>query len=284
MRTQAHGIALMACLVGCVGDAPTTPLADASPVVDMGVAVDSGNDVSVIPDASADVGDAAGPWTPKKLPALALWLDGSVGVTAAVGNKVSKWADQSGNGNDATQQSATLQPILAPGAINNRDGLYFDKTGSPVALNIASPNQASMAGDFTVMVVFKSALLSSTAGDLFRAEASSTTDALLQVAPPDLIASVAVSGSGKAAFAPQAIFGDGKPHFVGMRRSAAKLEVLADGASASVVSPPAGDVGGKFIIGGQIKGPIAEVVLSTGTVDDTALGLLNAYLKKKYAL
>jgi hypothetical protein len=153
-----------------------------------------------------------------------------------------------------------------------------------VALNVASPNNASMAGDFTVMVVYKAGIATTTAGDLFHAEAASTTDALLQVAPPDLIASVAVSGNGKTAFAPQAIFNDGKPHYVGMRRSAAKLEIFADGASASVLSPPAGDIGGKLIIGGQIKGPIAEVVLSTGTVDDTALGLLNAYLKKKYAL
>jgi len=284
MRNIGHVVVLLACVTGCVGDAPAVVVvADSGPGVDTGVA-DTGTDVNVVVDAGADVVDASGPWTPKKLPSLALWLDGGVGVTSGVGNKVSKWADQSGNGNDATQQSATLQPILNTGAINNRDALYFDATGSPVALNVASPNNASMAGDFTVMVVYKAAIPTTTAGDLFRAEAASTTDALLQVSPPNVMASVTVGGSGKYAQAPQAIFGDGKPHYVGMRRSAAKLEVLADGASASVVSPPAGDVGGKFIIGGQIKGPIAEVVLSTGTVDDTALGLLNAYLKKKYAL
>lgn len=268
-------------LVACVGDAAVTPLPDSGTGNDAAVTVDSGTD-ALVSDAGADV--TPGPWTPKKLPALALWLDGSLGVTTASGNKVTKWADQSGNGNDAIQQNTTLQPLLSSNSINNRDCLYFDMTGSPVALNVPSPVNAKMNGDFTVMVVFKTDLPTTSAADLFSSEAASTTNTALEVAPPDLIAHYTVSGSGKAAFAPQAIFNDKKPHVVGMRKSAAKVEILADGASASVTNPPPGDVSGKITIGGQLKGPICEVVLATGTVDQPALDELTAYLKKKYAV
>lgn len=239
---------------------------------------------SSLPRIDSSLPDAPpGAWSPTKLPSLALWLDGSVGVTAGVGNKVSKWADQSGNGNDATQQNVALQPLLSPG-INGRAGLYFDKNGSPVALNVPAPKNAPMTGDFTVMVVFQAGITGATASDLFKSELATTTSATLSLSPPQLTASVSVAGSGKFAASPQMIYGDGKPHLGGMRKTAAKLEILADGASASVLNPPAGDVGGQFIVGGQLKGNITEVVLATASVDDAALAELTAYLKKKYAL
>ena len=275
------GLVSTALISGCVGDAAIGPPTPDSGT-DTAVVVDSGTDA---PSPPADGGgDApAGPWTPKKLPALAMWLDGSLGVTAGGGSKVSKWADQSGNANDAIQQNATYQPMLS-GKVNNRDCVYFTQTGTPVELKVPSPQNAKMSGDFTVMLVFQTDLPTSNAADLFRSEATGTTHTELTVSPPDLMASFTVSGSGKAAFAPQAIFNDKKPHVVGMRKSATKLEVLADGANASVLNPPVGDVSGQLTIGSQIKGSICEVVLSTGTVDDTALGELTSYLKKKYAL
>lgn len=276
------GLASTGLLLGCVGDAAIgVPTPDAG--ADAPVTVpDSGSDSSNPPaDAGGDA--PVGPWTPKKLPALAMWLDGSLGVTAGSGSKVSKWADQSGNANDAIQQNATYQPILS-GKVNNRDCLYFTQTGTPIELKVPSPQNAKMSGDFTVMLVFQTDLPTTNAADLFRSEATGTTHAELMVSPPDLMASFTVSGNGKVAFAPQAVFNDKKPHVVGMRKSAAKVEILADGASASVLSPPSGDVSGQLTIGSQLKGSICEVVLATGTVDDSALGELTSYLKKKYAL
>ncbi len=40
---------------------------------------------------------------------------------------------------------------------------------------------------------------------------------------------------------------------------------------------------GKFVIG-QLKGQICEVVLATGTVDQTNVDPLTAYLKARYAV
>ncbi len=285
--TQSHGPTWVADAGAdvIVSDASTSDaVADAPSVVDAHVdapgTVDAKADAPSIVDAKVD---APGPWTPKNLTGLALWLDGSVGVTAGTDSKVSKWADQSGNGNDATQQNANSQPLLS-GKVNNRDCLYYSQTGTPVELSVPSPANASMAGDFTVMLVFLTELASTNASELFRSEASSTTNTSISVSPPTLMASFIASGSGKFAQAPQPIFDDKKAHVVGMRKSATKLEVFADGASASVTNPPVGNPSGKFVIGAQIKGQLCEVVLATATVDQTSVDQLTAYLKARYAV
>ncbi|CAN5661327.1 hypothetical protein BH09MYX1_BH09MYX1_40820 [soil metagenome] len=263
----------------CVGDsAVVTPVADSG--VDANVA-----DSSVPNDAVSPVdagSDAKLPFTPKSLASLALWLDGSVGVTTSSG-KVSKWGDQSGKGNDAVQQNAQYQPLLSS-KINNRDCLYFNQTGAPVQLTVPSPTGASMSGDFLVMVVFQTTLPTSSVSSLFRSEASGTTDTALEVLPPTLSASFTISGTGKYVAAPQQIFSDQKPHVGGMRKTGTKLEILADGANASVTGLPAGDPSGLFVVGGQLKGAICEVVLATGTIDQTSTDTLMTYLKTKYAI
>jgi hypothetical protein len=83
---------------------------------------DAGGDVSVsdaqgdvvVSDASGDV--EAGPWTPSQLSGLRLWLDAEVGVNASVFS----WADQSGNGNNATQTNPQSQPQVVPNVVNGR--------------------------------------------------------------------------------------------------------------------------------------------------------------------
>jgi hypothetical protein len=57
-------------------------------------------------DSSVDAKDA-GPWTPKQLAGLRVWLVSDVGVNPAPFS----WADQSGNGNDATGTNSNVQVI-----------------------------------------------------------------------------------------------------------------------------------------------------------------------------
>ncbi len=66
------------------------------------------------------------PFSPADLPNLALWLKADAGITKDGSNYVSAWADQSGNGNNATQGSGLAQPLWVDGVLNNKPVLRFD--------------------------------------------------------------------------------------------------------------------------------------------------------------
>ena len=69
---------------------------------------------------------AAGGFTPKKLSGLSLWLKADAGVTLS-GSNVTAWADQSGNGNNAT---ASGTPTLVANSLNSKSGISLDGEGS----------------------------------------------------------------------------------------------------------------------------------------------------------
>ena len=56
---------------------------------------------------------------------LQLWLKADAGVDTLNGT-VSRWHDQSGNGNDAVQASASRQPLMLANALNGKPVLRFD--------------------------------------------------------------------------------------------------------------------------------------------------------------
>lgn len=56
---------------------------------------------------------------------LQLWLKADAGVTLD-GSTVSRWADQSGNGNDAIQMDAPRQPLFVKGGLNGKPTIHFD--------------------------------------------------------------------------------------------------------------------------------------------------------------
>ena len=69
-----------------------------------------------------------------------LWLDASDASTITEsGNKVSQWSDKSGNGNDATQATGSLQPTY------NATGNYveFDSVDDILVLTEFSPTEWS---------------------------------------------------------------------------------------------------------------------------------------------
>lgn len=56
---------------------------------------------------------------------LQLWLKADAGVTVT-GGYVSNWADQSGNGRNASQSDTSKRPVLASNAINGLAAIRFD--------------------------------------------------------------------------------------------------------------------------------------------------------------
>src|SRR6185369_7700007 len=83
---------------------------------------------------------------------LQLWLKADAGVTATAG-KVTAWQDQSGKGNNATQATADLSPLLVPNAINGKPVLRFD--GVDDFLEVPDSDSLSIAGDITTFFVIK---------------------------------------------------------------------------------------------------------------------------------
>ena len=70
-------------------------------------------------------GDQAGTFLPCHLTGCKVWLRADLGITLN-GANVARWADQSGNQNDAVQATATRQPAYNPLQLNGRPTLFFD--------------------------------------------------------------------------------------------------------------------------------------------------------------
>ncbi len=84
---------------------------------------------------------------------LQLWLEADAGVTANSSGQVTAWADQSGQGNNATQPDVTKAPTLAAGSLNGHATLRFD---NPQYLEV--PNAGSittLTNDVTILTVAK---------------------------------------------------------------------------------------------------------------------------------
>lgn len=67
-----------------------------------------------------------GSFQPNSIPNLALWLDGADTSTMIInGTAVSQWNDKSGNGHNAAQTNAAMQPTLVSNAHNGHSSLHF---------------------------------------------------------------------------------------------------------------------------------------------------------------
>jgi hypothetical protein len=90
------------------------------------------------------------PWTPKRLGAsLALWLRADKGVFLN-GSNVAAWADQSGNGRDFSQGTASRQPTWSATALGGQPAVVFD--GANDIFSAATLSALSTSADtFIVM-------------------------------------------------------------------------------------------------------------------------------------
>jgi hypothetical protein len=81
-------------------------------------------------------------FSPQTIPGLKFWIKADAGVTKDGDNRVSVWADQSGQGNDFAQTNRNIQPAMADGAVR------FD--GVDDALELARPVNPSNGSVFAV--------------------------------------------------------------------------------------------------------------------------------------
>lgn len=79
------------------------------------------NGVSVVPIVTSS---ATPTFNPTQIAGCSLWLRADLGITQSSGS-VSSWADQSGNGRDATQAVANNQPTFTASGINSLPTVSF---------------------------------------------------------------------------------------------------------------------------------------------------------------
>lgn len=76
---------------------------------------------------------------------LQLWLKADAGVTKDASNAVTEWADQSGQGNHATQPDPTLAPLATETGFAGEPSLHFD--GNDDYLNVVHSPSLAITGD-----------------------------------------------------------------------------------------------------------------------------------------
>jgi hypothetical protein len=243
------------------------------------------------------------------VPGLVLWLDGGRNLDHDGQNRVSKWADQSGNHNDAAPATDQNAPTYVAQSIHQQPGVHFGVIGTPQLTIAGSPSLNWGTGDFVVEVVveFKNA------PPLGQATPDSTP-CFYQKGPSPAsgngTAGVAMLGNSEGGAGASGRIGqtngiprgvrvlsplnNGMPHVIALRRNGDTLELRVDGVAAAtttgvktidVDTDNSASIGS--LLGGQafrVDGDIDEVIAVTGTGATSHLGVVETYLMTKYGL
>lgn len=296
---------LLASMVACGGDSVVTPTQDAAP--NDGATTDATADSSPIVDAAADAladsptdSPADAGFNLGTVPGLVLWLDGSKGVTADGNGKVSKWADQSGNGNDAVQATSAVQPTAVAQGINNKPSIRFttNPNSSPFP-HLSVPDAASLrfgTADFFIaavakwsntssfgMIVSKQAVASPFAGYAYYMSFPTAGKAGGQLDANTNVGSTLAN------------LNDNTPRQFAFARSGGTASIRINGVSDGTLSNTSVNsdaMGVPLSIGGlagsnglhPLQGDIAELVIVSGNLTSGNRDAIEAYLKAKYGL
>lgn len=117
------------------------------------------------------------PFNPIDLNPL-IYLDANVGVTESAG-LVSAWADQSGNNNDFTQVTGSLQPEYQATGLNSLPSIYFNGTDEMISATLSSAFQ-----EMSFYAVFVQTSPTAT-GPSIIGQTSGTNNKRIFTTPPD---------------------------------------------------------------------------------------------------
>lgn len=277
----------------------------------------SGNDTGTMDDSgmmNTDSGsDSGGGFNPGSVSCVVLWLDAGKGVTQNM-NAVSKWADQSGKGNDATQNINNRMPSLVMNGINNLPTLHFAQgmgqqgNGNMLVINDSMTMQWG-TGDFALWIVGRYNNLPnnnfSTASGLFFGK---TMQGMFGGVGLQLVGNYFQGGQGVQAglgatvdntqantITQAGMYNDNMPRAFGYRRAGATLELRLNGMAIATkqeqgmpdVSAPnqiariGADGDATFR---RLNGDISEVIGCKGSISMQDLAAIDGYLKTKYNL
>lgn len=92
----------------------------------------------------------AASFVPTDIAGCELWLDAGQGITKDGSDYVSAWADQSGNGNDATQGTGSAQPLYVANQLNGEPVIRFEGS-TDFMLN----PQITITNDVSLFICYK---------------------------------------------------------------------------------------------------------------------------------
>lgn len=232
---------------------------------------------------------------PQQESALIAWFRSDVGVTQSSG--VSSWADQSGNGNDATQSTTAQKPTLVSGGIHNSilPTLSFDGTDDRLTM---PTDFSDLTAGASIFIVLKPTSTSGTCTP-FTVGNSSNADALIvqtNNTNTTLVAynnttSSSVSTSNnpitvnsfqvlEQTFEPGVSNGAGTIRIDGVQKAQATNLV----STLRNVSRANNSIGMSIAASDFFQGEIAEILCYKTKVSDSKRASIESYLLSKYGL
>jgi hypothetical protein len=206
-----------------------------------------------------------------------VWLRADVGVTGDRDN-VASWADQSGNGNNATMTNTSRQPSLVPRAINGQPAIHFDGAQSLLLTTPVSPQT------FTIFVVGNNNKPGEDFSMILGPGGNSPNNQLRWEGDCHVL----FVGTGNEMSAERVAFGDTRnPHILALRYQGSIMQIYRDGQvvaqrSVSTSGPWTLNQIGAWYSQHFLVGNIAELLIYPAPLSDTALAQTTTYLRIKY--
>lgn len=225
------------------------------------------------------------PFSPKQLPGLQAWYRADMGITTATG--VSAWSDSSGTGDsnkNLSQATGAKQPTLnaTDAAYNNKPTLSF--LGSSVQYLRSGTWSVALAQPDTIIVV----------GSLTSAGASAQRylDGLIVNAQLIFYNQATTKNSIYAGSAlDAAAVTNTSPHIVvgNFNNTTSKIWDTAKTGTAGTVGSASNLAGITIGVGGDtttspLTGKIAEIIMYSGTLNQTQINAVLAYLGTRYGI
>ena len=230
------------------------------------------------------------PFSPADISGLSLWLKADAGVTLS-GSDVTAWADQSGNGNNASSEEET-RPTLVSNTLNAKPVLRFDGAGQKMAITSSIGGTA-----YSIFIVCKnndnengSMFFWSTDNNFGKYIASITSETYNASARNKFILSQNDAGSGEGesiiAWSSTAVNNN---YFIGTATQNGGGKAYSNG-SGGADSLGAFSASNTFnLIGGygfgyELDGDVAEIISYNRAVTTPERQQVEAYLNTKYAI
>jgi len=257
-------------------DAPTEGQSFASGVTPITLTATATDD-SAIDNVEFFYQGGASPWTPANI-TTALWLDAAEASTIhedTTPGFVSQWDDKSGNGNDVTQVTGSLQPATGTRTLNGMNVLDF-------AADWLEVDPFAKSEPFTVFMV-ATVDVAAQASYVMWGDANNNNPYPMLYEYSDVYQ---IYGGGSQPNRPS----DTNPHVFGVNYYSSALNVYVDGTGGTPAATTATALTGLQIgarndsAGDSLDGMVAEFVLVDGTMSDADREKMEGYLAHKWGI
>lgn len=218
---------------------------------------------------------------------LKLHLSSDAGITSS-NDSVSVWADQSGNGNNATQSVLAQRPIFVSNSINGEPALRFNGTNSYLVLPTAT-DLGIVSNDYQIFIIAKTISISSNIYFLL-GSASATEQYEIHTNGPKGARYIPDSGI----YIDEGITGDytdSEAHIfqVEATNTYGLIRIDSDGVTQTNTDSHS-SYSGNLILGTRsgggfwFSGDIAEVIIYNSVLSENSRDSVENYLKVKYEI